>query len=281
MVGRSAATVTARRVVLADLEPGEKRVDRNTGHYLAHVLRLQAGDTFIAFDPATAKEADSSVLRVDGASMTIRVGSLRDGVMQVSQAIAWVQGLAKGDKCDAVVRDATELGVARVVLSATSRSIPSFDPKRARARRQRWMRIAEQAARQCGRSDAPIVDVADRWADALDSCKEVDARFCLWERATEPLAPPLCEALARRDSLAFACGAEGGLGEDEVGLARDRGWTVASMGPLILRTETVAAAALGAVRVLGGLFGQGGHSNVAPPHDAGAPPASPGRSRKL
>ena len=52
-------------------------------------------------------------------------------------------------------------------------------------------------------------------------------------------------------SPAFAAGPEGGLDEEEVGLARDAGWVIASLGTFVLRTETVAAAVLGAVRVLG------------------------------
>jgi RsmE family RNA methyltransferase len=63
----------------------------------------------------------------------------------------------------------------------------------------------------------------------------------------------LLHALARRVPLAFACGPEGGLEEAEVQRARDLGWTVVSIGPFVLRTETVAAAVLGAVRVMSAL----------------------------
>jgi 16S rRNA (uracil1498-N3)-methyltransferase len=175
--------------------------------------------------------------------------------------VTWIQGLAKGDKCDAVVRDATELGATRVVLSVTQRSVPRLDPQRTVARRARWTRIAEQAARQCGRSDAPVVSASDRWDDAIDSCASAQARFCLWEGATEPLAPPLFEALAQGASLAFACGAEGGLDESEVQLARARGWTISSIGPFILRTETVAAAVLGAVLIGANLLHDGAQAD--------------------
>lgn len=98
-----------------------------------------------------------------------------------------------------------------------------------------------------------MVDRLMAWDEALASVGESDARFCLWERATEPLAPALFEALAQGASLAFACGPEGGLEDVEVEQARSRGWHTVSLGPLALRTETVAAAVLGAVRVWSGL----------------------------
>jgi 16S rRNA (uracil1498-N3)-methyltransferase len=252
---RGVASVTPRRVPLSNVGAGERRLDGATAHYVAHVLRLGAGDVFTAFDPAAVREADAVVIEVGRDSVVVRLASVREGTLRAPRSITWVQGLAKGDKCDAVVRDATELGATRIVLSATRRSVIRLDPARGLARRARWTNIAEQAARQCGRSDVPEVVASSRWEDGVESCASADARFCLWEGATEPLAPPLLDALARGSSLAFACGAEGGLDEDEVRVAADRGWVTASLGPFILRTETVAAAVLGAVLVWADSFG--------------------------
>ena len=237
------------------MAPGERRLEGATAHYLARVLRLHGGDVFTAFDPATGRETDATVIDVERGAVGIRLGSTRDGETRAPRPVTWVQGLAKGDKCDAVVRDATELGATRVVLSATRRSVLRLDPARSLARRLRWAKIAEEAARQCGRSDTPVVLASPRWEDALDSCADADARFCLWDGAGEALAPHLLDALARGASLAFACGAEGGLDDAEVHSAMAGGWRAVSLGSLILRTETVAAAVLGAVLVWGGAFG--------------------------
>jgi 16S rRNA (uracil1498-N3)-methyltransferase len=224
------------------------------GHYLGRVLRLRAGSAFVAFDPATGDEADAVIVRTDGDSMAVRFGPLRAGRALSARGLTWVQGLAKADKCDAIVRDSTELGATRIVVTITSRSVVRLDDARAAARQTCWARIAREAARQCGRSEAPVVDPPVEWGDALARADESGgARFCLWEHATEPLAPGLFEALAEGAALAFACGPEGGLEDAEVDLARSRGWRVVSLGPLALRTETVAAAVLGAVRVWAGL----------------------------
>jgi 16S rRNA (uracil1498-N3)-methyltransferase len=221
-------------------------------HYLARVLRLQAGDAFVAFDPENGGEADAVIVWADPDIVTVRFGALRAGATVHARAITFIQGLAKGDKCDEVVRDATELGATRIVVATTKRSVVKLDAARATERQARWARIAQEAARQSGRSDAPRVDAPCSWREALARVEGDTARFCLWERATEPLGPLLLEALAARPALAFACGPEGGLESHEVDEARTAGWRVASLGPFALRTETVAAAVLGAVRVLGG-----------------------------
>src|SRR5271165_6611711 len=257
MARRGAARVIPRRVPVPDVEPGPRRLQGATAHYLTRVLRLRPGDVFTAFDPAVGREADATLMEVERDFVSVRFGSVREGVVRAVRPVTWIQGLAKGDKCDAVVRDASELGATHVVLSATRRSVTRLDSSRAVARRLRWAKIAEQAARQCGRSDPPGVAASESWGEAIDSCAAAQARFCLWAGASEPLAPLLFDALAQGASLAFACGSEGGLDESEVRLAGARGWTISSIGPFILRTETVAAAVLGAVVIWGNLFSDG------------------------
>lgn len=242
-----------RRVPVPELSPGERRIEGASAHYLVRVLRLRAGDAFVAFDPTAGSEADAETLWADDESIAVRFGALRTGPSASRLLeITWVQGLAKGDKCDAVVRDATELGAARVIVAHTQRAVVKLDPVKAEARQLRWARIAQEAARQCGRADVPAVDAPCTWADALARATAASGeggRFCLWEEATEVLAGPLSAALSASGPIAFACGPEGGLTAGEVELAKSMGWHVVSLGPFVLRTETVAAAVLGAARI--------------------------------
>jgi 16S rRNA (uracil1498-N3)-methyltransferase len=247
------------RAPVADLAPGERRLGGAVAHYLVRVRRLRAGDAFVAFDPASGREAEGITISADHDAITVRFGALRDGKTRANRELTWIQGLAKGEKCDAVVRDATELGVTRIIVAKTERSIVKLEAARTAGRQARWARIAQEAARQCGRSDVPAVDAPCPWADALALVPDGAVRFCLWERATVPLGPPLFDALAHAAPLAFACGPEGGLESPEVERARARGWEIVSLGRLVLRTETVAAAVLGAVRVwTGATFGSDG-----------------------
>ncbi len=240
------------RAPIPGLAPGERRLEGAVAHYLARVLRVRPGDVFVGFDPASAREADAVLLKADRDAITVRFSDLRDGIARAPRPITWIQGLAKGDKCDAVVRDATELFATRIIVATTERSVVRLDATRGADRQARWARIAKEASRQCGRSDAPAVDVPCPWVDALARVPVDAARFCLWERATTPIGGALFEALARGAPLAFACGPEGGLDAREVERASAAGWAVTSLGGLALRTETVAAAVLGAVLVMGG-----------------------------
>lgn len=237
------------RAPIPHLAPGERRLEGAVARYLARVLRLRAGDPFVAFDPANGCEASAVTVWADHDTIAVRFGALREGTVRARRDLTWIQGLPKGDKCDAIVRDATELEATRIIVATTKRSVVRLDATRSSERQARWVRIAQEAARQCGRTDPPGIDAPCRWIEALARVPADAARFCLWEHATDPLGPALLDALAREAQLAFACGPEGGLERTEAEDALARGWQLASLGGLMLRTETVAAAVLGAVRV--------------------------------
>ncbi len=245
---------TQARAPIAALVEGDVKLEGGLAHHLARVLRLTAGDALVAFDPTTGREAYATILRADrDGEVVLRVGPLRDGAKSVEREIVVIQGLAKGDKCDAVVRDATELGATRIIVAATERSVVRLDAERASSRQARWMRIAEQAARQSGRATAPVVDDPCTWKEALGARRRrCPARFCLWERATEAARTAAHggahdgRSARVRDRLGRGLTERGGApspnrGEVERSLRSAR-WCC--------RTETVAASVLGAVLVL-------------------------------
>lgn len=239
------------RAPIADLAPGERTLDAASAHYVARVLRLVEGDTFVAFDPARSVEADARIVRASPRELAVLLGEPRAGEHVSRVDVTWIHGIAKGEKLDAVLRDATELGATRFIVAATARSVVKVAGDRGDTKRARWEKIAREAARQSGRADAPRVDGPLDWGAALASVDPAAARFLLWEESRAALAPPLSLALSTGQALAFAAGPEGGLTAEEARLAEAAGWTPASLGPLILRTETVAAAVLGAVRIFG------------------------------
>lgn len=236
------------RVPIRALAPGEQILPPDAEAHLVRVLRLADGDPFVAFDPARGLEGTARIVRAKKGAVVARVEELRP--VPATRTIVWVHGLAKADKCDAVVRDATELGATMIVIARTARSVPPSSTAEARA--PRWTKIADEAARQSGRAKAPEVRVARDWKDALAVAGEEAgpssrALFVLYEGATDPLGPRLARASG---ALVFAAGPEGGLEKREVDEAIALGFVPVSIGDRILRTETVPAAVLGAALIL-------------------------------
>ncbi len=231
------------RVPLRALTAGEHVLPADTAHYVTGVLRLAPGARFVVFDPDAHVEAEAEVL--DGTR--VRVGEVAPAKVVAAAPLTIVYALAKGDKVDATIRDATELGATRIVLVETVRSVVKTTDRIAQ-KRERWQRIVDEASRQCGRADPPTIEGPFPWRDALGAVT-ADLAYCLDPRATEPLGATLLNARPGT-SLAFAIGPEGGLGDEEVRDAAALGFRPVTLGPFVLRTETVTAAVLGAVRIL-------------------------------
>ncbi len=255
---------SARRFsVAADrIAAGRVVFDADETRHLARVLRLRPGDVVVASDGAGR---DYTVrLEALGETATGTVLGVAAADTESPLALTLLQGVPKGDRMEAIVRAATELGVTRIVPVVAERSVVRLDPARSEARARRWQRVAREAAKQCGRPVVPEV-LAPRPLD--EACALVAAttvRLCLWEGEAPPLEAVLADVRAPRDA-AVLVGPEGGLARAEVDAARELGFRVASLGPRILRTETAGPAI---VALLQFRFGDLGHGRAGSPATA-------------
>lgn len=214
---------------------GHVRLDDDALRFVTRVHRRGSGAPLALFDPERALEADG-VLEGDGA----RVVAPRPAERAARPAVL-LQALAKGEKIDAVVRDATELGAAELRVFRAARSVAEASA----ARRARWDRVAVQAARQCGRADRVLVPFAASLEDAARDLPAGALAVLL-----DPGAPVGLGALLRGPpapaALVAAVGPEGGFDDAERALLARLGFAPARLGRWVHRTETAAAAILGA-----------------------------------
>ena len=78
------------RAPIANLSPGERRLEGPVAHYLGRVLRLRAGSEFVAFDPTAGTEADAVVVHVEGDAMAVRFGATWAGT-SAPRALTWIR----------------------------------------------------------------------------------------------------------------------------------------------------------------------------------------------
>jgi 16S rRNA (uracil1498-N3)-methyltransferase len=221
------------------LAGGRVTFDADESHHLTRVLRLRAGDTVLATD---GRGRDFTVrLESVGEAATGTVLAEAAGVAPSPLAITLIQGVPKGDKMEAIVRAATELGVARVRPALCARTIVRLEPGRWRDRARRWQRVAREAAKQCRRAVLPEVEPPRPLSEWLAAAEPSDLALCLWEGEGTPLRRLLASAASPRTAL-IVIGPEGGLAPEEVDTAARHGFTPTSLGPRILRTETAGPA---------------------------------------
>lgn len=238
------------RVPLASLREGTMYVQDAPMQYITRVHRLGVGAQLEVFDPHARAQAEAEIVSVHADRLELHVGALCTGSATAERTVRVVQALPKGDKLDAIVRDATELGASELWLCQSERAVVKLDAARFAHKRERLVRITEEAARQAGRVDVPTL-LAPRTLQECVAADVAEVRLLLAPSATTKIAAPL-RAYGREQSLSFYVGPEGGFSPAEIALAEAAGVTVVTLGPFVLRTETAVAAVLGALRLLDG-----------------------------
>lgn len=238
-----------RRVHLPPERIGEARAELTAAarHYLRDVLRLAPGDAVELFDGrGAAWEA-----RIGAGFEALELGARR-AAGAGGPAIHLLFALAKGEKNDLVVQKATELGAGRLAPWSAERSVVRLDERKGAERAERWRRIAEEAARQCGRADVPAVDAPASLAAALAAVPEGFRVVVLHGEGGAPL-PAL--GLDGAPGVAAVVGPEGGLTPAELEACRAAGALHATVGPRTLRAETAAIAVVALLQALVGDMG--------------------------
>jgi 16S rRNA (uracil1498-N3)-methyltransferase len=230
------------------LHPGARagalQIDGPAQHYLFHVHRLKPGDPLEVFDG-------------NGHAFAARVVSQAELELSAPQRapkvreVHVVQGMPKADKLELVIQKASELWASSVYPVFCERSVVKSSESDLK-KLLRWQKIADEAARQCGRSEVlkvhPAVPLA---ALALEGAKVL----VLDETETQATLSDAVRASAPAEPLALVVGPEGGLSPAERELLHRKGGKSVTLGRLVLRTETAALAALSVVRHLDGLLG--------------------------
>lgn len=232
----------------------------------ARVLRLGPGEHVAVVD-ADADYFECEIVDFSDAMPLVRIAR-HETALETGPQVVLVQGLAKGDKMETVIRHATEVGVAAFVPVACKRSVVKLDGKKAASKTERWRAIAKSAAMQSGQSRIPEVAEPLGLREATRLLSGATAVLVCWEEAPQSasLREAVSQALVATGTpaadarIAVVIGPEGGLAEDEVDLllACNPQARLVTLGPSILRTETAGIVAPALVLYELGGMGNGG-----------------------
>lgn len=237
------------RIFIADLREGERVLTGSEAQHLAGVLRAEPGARVRAFD-GQGLEASGVVTEAGALSVTLTLEQPRPSAVEASLELTLAVALLKGDKLSGVVRQGTELGVARFAPFVSERC----DVRELSVNKLgRLRRVAQEAAKQSGRSVVPAVDEPQKLSVLSLSSLVLVAqpyapatlRAVLTEQAL--LAQALSEHTPARVTL--ITGPEGGLSPAEVGSLEAKGARVVQLGARILRAETAPIALAAALLV--------------------------------
>ena len=220
--------------------------DKDAFH-IARSLRMAVGDTLTVCDE-DGTEYLSKLTRIRDDECLAQIISESAGRTESPVEITLYMAYPKGDKLETVVQKSVELGAVKIVPFESSRCIKRPAAEKLDKITERLSKIAEEAAKQCGRSKLPTVDKMIKLSDVAAKIKDYDLTlFCYEGNGATSLKKALNEYSKNSGKIAVIIGSEGGFSEDEANIFISSGAKCVNLGPRILRCETAPDYCLSAI----------------------------------
>ena len=234
-----------------DLEPqhvsvgGVAVLEGAESRHAATVSRVRIGETvsigngrgLIVTGSATDVAPDRVVIAIDDVTFS----------EAASPAIWLAQALAKGDRDEAAIQAACELGVDGVIPWSAQRSIVKWEGARVKKGYDRWSAIVRESTKQSIRPFLPEVS-------PLVTTKQL--RLLATSTRMLVLSPGAANRLSDLEpdgrDVVLVVGPEGGVSPGELDGLVASGAEAAKLGDTVLRTGTAGPAALAALNVVWG-----------------------------
>jgi len=222
-------------------------------HQIAHVLRMQPGDTVIVLDNS-GWEIQVRLVAVDRTAVSAEVQRRRLAEGEPRTKISLYQGVLKSSNFEFTLQKGTELGVIEFTPVIADRCVVR-DLESVENKRRRWDWIVQEAAEQSRRGRKPALRSPLLFPRACEVARQSGGLSLIpWEekgpaRLQEALRTPPAGHTRRWPPLTvnLFIGPEGGFTAEEIVLARRYGLVPVTLGPRTLRAETAGIVAAAAV----------------------------------
>jgi 16S rRNA (uracil1498-N3)-methyltransferase len=232
-----------RRFFVNQFAADTATMEGEAAHHLGRVLRAQQGQLYELSDGQQVRLG-----RIENITRDRIEFALLEEIPAHASAIdvTLLLSVVKFDAFEWALEKATELGVSTVVPLAAARSEKALLAA-AGKRAERWEKILAEASQQSRRVRVPELQPVSQATQAFVAQNPAGAKVMLSERPGAASIRQILEAEQRSKPAVLAIGPEGGWTEAEFTAAQTSGFREASLGKLILRTETAVVAALASI----------------------------------
>lgn len=230
-----------------NITDGKITITGDDAHHIARSLRMAVGDSLTVCDEE-GREYVTTLSYIRDNECVADIISSSDSTSEAPMEITLFMAYPKGDKLETVVQKSVELGASHVIPFESSRCIKRPAQEKLAKITERLSRIAEEAAKQCGRAKKPTVSSMLRFADMTARISDYDLTLFCYEGEGAASLKATLEEYARRDGrIAVIVGSEGGFSREEADIIIERGAKCVNLGPRILRCETAPSYCLAAI----------------------------------
>lgn len=228
------------------------RIIGNDVNHIKNVLRMKIGDTF---NVGNNQSLENYIVKIHSFEKNEIICKIQEKIETMAESNIKVhiyQGLPKADKMELIIQKSVELGVEKITPVEMKRSVVKLDGKDKVKKIDRWQKISEVAAKQCGRDIIPEICNVKNIKEIVEEFPDYDSVLLCYENEKNLHLKSVLKNINANYKLknntelkiAVIIGPEGGIDISEVEYLEQRGAKVVSLGNRILRTETVSLSLL-------------------------------------
>ncbi len=212
--------------------------------HIKNVLRMKVGEHIDVCNVDVTQNYECEIEEINNENIICKIIKERENDSESKVKITIFQGLPKADKMELVIQKSVELGVYNIVPVAMKRCVVKLDSKDVRKKVERWQKISEVAAKQCGRDIIPKVSEVVKIDDICKMMDSYDKIIVAYENEKDNTLKNEIQKIRMLDKeeikIGVLIGPEGGIDEKEIEVLKSAGGNIVTLGKRILRTETVA-----------------------------------------
>jgi len=218
-------------------------------HHISFALRMAAGEEITVCDMKGGVHL-CTLLSLDGETVIAKIEESLSSKTESPVEIHLFQAYPKSDKLETIIQKSVELGVYEITPFESERVIKRPKAEKMDRLLERQNKIAEEAAKQCGRGILPKVNAPVSYNEMLSRAASYPlCLFCYEGDGTESVKE-ICLKHPDVRRIALVVGSEGGFSAKEAEAAKENGLLLTGLGKRILRCETAPLYALSAISCL-------------------------------
>ena len=215
-------------------------------NHIKKVLRAKIGDEL---QICNSQNGENFLCEIDNLEEEKIICQIKEKIQEQVESnieVTIFQGLPKADKMEYIIQKSVELGVYDITPVEMKRCVVKLNEKDKSKKTERWQKISEVAAKQCGRDIIPQINNIINIKNICNLIQEYDMVLVAYENEEKNTLKEQLENIKKQNNskskvkIGIIIGPEGGLEEKDVETLKENGAKVITLGRRILRTETVA-----------------------------------------
>lgn len=217
----------------------ELELEDDIRHYALNVLRLNKRSSLTLFN-GDGFDYSCEILNCTKTILRIKILERSSIANESPLAIHLILSVSKSTHMDYAIQKSVEAGVSLIQPVLSERSISKATKKSFENKQQHWQQIIRSACEQCGRAKIPTLSTIAEFNEVKGVAGNENG--FIFDFSADKTINDL--NIVNPSTIKLIIGPEGGLSENEIKLASDKGFLPVQYGTRVMRTETAAVAAV-------------------------------------